>query len=119
MVFFGKKMVVIGGGITGMETALYLKAQGNDVTIVDFAPMFPLVNNALLGGSRKILKISAVLSVCRTVIISRSEIHAGFNAIHLMSAGRILHIILALCVARRIGSGVGAAILIVEQRCGC
>lgn len=44
MVFFGKKMVVIGGGITGMETALYLKAQGNDVTIVDFAPMFPLVN---------------------------------------------------------------------------
>ena len=42
MQFTGKKFAVIGGGITGMETALYLKAQGNDVDVVDFAPMFPL-----------------------------------------------------------------------------
>lgn len=39
MVFEGKKIAIIGGGITGLETALYLKAQGNDVTIVDFAPV--------------------------------------------------------------------------------
>lgn len=38
MVFENKKMVVLGGGITGMETALYLKAQGNTVELVDFAP---------------------------------------------------------------------------------
>ena len=46
MVFANKKMVVIGGGITGLETALYLKAQGNSVELVDFAPMFPLYNPA-------------------------------------------------------------------------
>ncbi|MEG1790261.1 MAG: NAD(P)/FAD-dependent oxidoreductase [Oscillospiraceae bacterium] len=43
MVFSGKKMAVIGGGITGMETALYLRAQGNEVSVVDFAPKFPSV----------------------------------------------------------------------------
>ena len=41
MVFEGKKMVVIGGGIAGMETALYLKAQGNDVSVVDMLPEWP------------------------------------------------------------------------------
>ncbi|MBQ3011418.1 MAG: FAD-dependent oxidoreductase [Oscillospiraceae bacterium] len=46
--FENKKMAVIGGGITGLETALYLKAQGNDVCIVDFAPEFPLT----MGGGQ-------------------------------------------------------------------
>lgn len=41
MVFEGKKMVVIGGGIAGMETAMYLKAQGNDVSVVDMLPEWP------------------------------------------------------------------------------
>ena len=34
----GKKMVVIGGGITGMEAALFLRAQGNEVSVVDMLP---------------------------------------------------------------------------------
>ena len=42
MQFAGKKMPVIGGGITGLETALYLNAQGIETCVVDFAPMFPL-----------------------------------------------------------------------------
>lgn len=41
MKFDGKKIVVIGGGISGMETAMYLKEQGNHVELVDFAPPFP------------------------------------------------------------------------------
>lgn len=35
----GKKVVVIGGGQTGVETALYLSARDNKVTVVDFGPM--------------------------------------------------------------------------------
>ena len=40
-VYAGKKMVVIGGGVAGMETAMYLRAQGNTVAVVDFLPEFP------------------------------------------------------------------------------
>lgn len=35
----GKNVVVIGGGQTGVETALYLAAHDNKVTVVDFGPM--------------------------------------------------------------------------------
>ena len=41
MQYSGKKLVVIGGGITGMETALYLRAEGNEVDIVDMLPAWP------------------------------------------------------------------------------
>lgn len=41
MTFEGKTMVVIGGGITGMETALYLAEQGNKVSVVDMLPEWP------------------------------------------------------------------------------
>ena len=34
-------MVVIGGGITGMEAALFLRAQGNEVSVVDMLPEWP------------------------------------------------------------------------------
>lgn len=34
----GKNIVVIGGGQTGVETALYLAARNNKVTVADFAP---------------------------------------------------------------------------------
>ena len=33
----GKKLVVIGGGLTGVETALYLQKKGSEVSVVDFA----------------------------------------------------------------------------------
>lgn len=44
MSFAKRKIVVIGGGITGLETAEYLKMQGNEVHVVDFQPPFPLDN---------------------------------------------------------------------------
>lgn len=34
----GRAIVVIGGGLVGIETALYLRARDNEVSIVDFAP---------------------------------------------------------------------------------
>ena len=39
-----KKIVIIGGGVAGLETALYLKAQdqgSNDVSVVDMLPEWP------------------------------------------------------------------------------
>lgn len=35
----GKNVVIVGGGQTGVETALYLAARDNKVTVVDFGPM--------------------------------------------------------------------------------
>ncbi len=43
MQFSGKKVVVLGGGITGLETALYINRQGgNDVSVVDMLPEWPV-----------------------------------------------------------------------------
>lgn len=44
----GKKIVVAGGGLTGMETAEFLQGKGNEVTDIDMLPglglgAFPLV----------------------------------------------------------------------------
>ena len=38
MSFPGKKVVLIGGGLTGVESALYMRYQGSEVSVVDFAP---------------------------------------------------------------------------------
>ncbi len=35
--FSGKKVAVIGGGLTGLETAAYLSDQGNEVTVIEMA----------------------------------------------------------------------------------
>ena len=43
MQFANKKVVVIGGGITGLETALYINRQGtNQVSVVDMLPEWPV-----------------------------------------------------------------------------
>ena len=43
MQFPGKKVVVLGGGITGLETALYINRQeGTDVSVVDMLPTWPI-----------------------------------------------------------------------------
>ncbi|MDO4312664.1 MAG: NAD(P)/FAD-dependent oxidoreductase [Eubacteriales bacterium] len=45
----GKNIVVIGAGLTGIETAIYMKEQGNHVTVLDFAKR-PSLENAGMGG---------------------------------------------------------------------
>lgn len=62
MKFAGKNAVVIGGGITGLETALYLHAQGNHVNVVDFAPMFPL--NQMSGDPRFMMEAALDTKRC-------------------------------------------------------
>ena len=44
-----KKIVVVGSGLTGIETALYYKDQGNDLTLVDVIPQ-PDFSHAGLPG---------------------------------------------------------------------
>lgn len=46
MAFEGKKIAIVGGGITGLETALYLKAQGNEVSVVDMLTMITMADMA-------------------------------------------------------------------------
>ncbi|MDG7036196.1 MAG: FAD-dependent oxidoreductase [Nitrososphaerota archaeon] len=48
--FKGSRIVVGGGGLVGCETALYLTAQGNDVTIVEMMPQLALDMESLSRG---------------------------------------------------------------------
>ena len=48
--FKGSRIVVGGGGLVGCETALYLAAQGNDVTIVEMLPQLALDMESLSRG---------------------------------------------------------------------
>ena len=41
MHFENKKIVVLGGGITGLEVALFVRRQGNEVDVVDMLPAWP------------------------------------------------------------------------------
>ena len=49
---FGKRVVIIGGGLVGCETAIHLNSQGKDVTVVemsgDFAPDAPFFHKAAI-----------------------------------------------------------------------
>ncbi len=56
--YTGKKIAVIGGGLTGLETAEFLGAQGNEVTVIEMAPavgtaMYRSVTNAILENIAK------------------------------------------------------------------
>ena len=51
--FSGKKVAVIGGGLTGLETAAYLSDQGNEVTVIEMAgavgtAMYRTVTNSVV-----------------------------------------------------------------------
>jgi NADPH-dependent 2,4-dienoyl-CoA reductase/sulfur reductase-like enzyme len=50
---FGKRVVILGGGLVGCETAVHLMRQGRDVTVLemcaDFAPDAPLYHKQALG----------------------------------------------------------------------
>ena len=42
LVFEGKKIAVVGGGITGLEVAQLVREQGNEVAVIDMLPEWPL-----------------------------------------------------------------------------
>lgn len=62
MKYTGKDIVVVGGGITGMETALFLKAQGNDVSIVDMLPTWP--TDVFSGDPRFMMEAKLEINHC-------------------------------------------------------
>jgi len=61
MVYENKKMAVIGGGITGMEVALYLRAQGNEVAVIDMLPEWAL---KMGGGARYMMEAKLETEHC-------------------------------------------------------
>ncbi|MCD8097652.1 MAG: NAD(P)/FAD-dependent oxidoreductase [Lachnospiraceae bacterium] len=58
----GKKIVVIGGGIAGMETALYLNEQNNAISVVDMQPAFPL--DQMAGDPRFMMEAKLETEYC-------------------------------------------------------
>ncbi len=56
--FSGKKVVVLGGGITGLETALFINRQGgNDVSVVDMLPEWPVAMTDLRYQQEALLEV--------------------------------------------------------------
>ncbi len=56
--FSDKKVVVLGGGITGLETALYINGQGsNDVSVVDMLPEWPVAMTDLRYQQEALLEV--------------------------------------------------------------
>lgn len=69
----GKEPLIVGGGVTGCETALYLRRLGRDVTIVEKLPeLMPLeeegykYNTAVLT---KMLKEEGVRALCKSEVV--------------------------------------------------
>ena len=52
----GKKTVVIGGGLVGLETALYLREEGKEVTVVEALPELMMLNGPLCHANNDMLK---------------------------------------------------------------
>jgi pyruvate/2-oxoglutarate dehydrogenase complex dihydrolipoamide dehydrogenase (E3) component len=76
----GRKVIVVGGGFVGIETALHLAAQGREVTVVEALPEIardvePVSKVALLrpGGLLEAHKVKVVTNA--TITTSREEIH--------------------------------------------
>ena len=56
--FEGKKIVVLGGGITGLETALFINRQGgNEVSVVDMLPEWPVAMTDLRYQQEALLEV--------------------------------------------------------------
>ncbi|MCL2000590.1 MAG: FAD-dependent oxidoreductase, partial [Planctomycetes bacterium] len=60
----GKKVVVVGGGYVGCETALYLKAQGRQVVLME------MMNELLPGENRKALNPMMLLDMIAEAAIA-------------------------------------------------
>ncbi len=63
----GKKTVIVGGGLVGCETALWLKKKGVDVTIVEALPKLLAVNGPLCHANSEMLEALIPFSGIETV----------------------------------------------------
>ena len=82
----GKKVVVIGGGLVGCETGLWLAKQGKQVTVVEMLPQIlggphgmPFMNYSMLTDLMKYYNMQIMTSTCvqkidgKNVVISQGE----------------------------------------------
>lgn len=67
----GKNVTIIGGGLVGCETALWLKQQGKDVRIVEALPKILAVNGPLCHSNSDMLK--ALMSFNNIDIIASAK----------------------------------------------
>ncbi len=63
----GKKTVIVGGGLVGCETALWLKKKGVEVTIVEALPKLLAVNGPLCHANSEMLEALIPFSGIETV----------------------------------------------------
>ena len=89
LVDVGQRIVIVGGGMVGIEAALHFDKMGKDVTVIEMAdkmlpqPMFKM-NEALL---RKMMKDSGITFRAKTKLVSidSSRLH---TAVNVESAGK-------------------------------
>lgn len=72
----GHKVVIVGGGLVGCETALYLAQAGRDVTILEMAPVLagdsmPTYKDGLMHA---LLPVTRQLTGCRCTGIAESRV---------------------------------------------
>jgi 2-enoate reductase len=89
----GQKVLVVGGGLVGCETALWLAQQGKDVTIVEMLPEiaggphgmpfmnYDMLKDELIYNKVKIYKKSKLVSACgKDITVSTPDGEIGIPA---------------------------------------
>ncbi|RNC28502.1 MAG: Cinnamate reductase [Candidatus Dichloromethanomonas elyunquensis] len=77
----GRSVVIVGGGLVGCETALWLKAQGKEVTIVEMAPelmaagaSIPHMNRMMLLDMLKYRQVKIVTNTALLEVLDQSAV---------------------------------------------
>ncbi len=91
----GKKIVIIGGGMVGCETGLYLAEQGKDVTIIEVtkrlaSDMFPMVRRRLMDGLRAKKVTMLALATCQQITASGVTVITAENDVQTLPADAVV-----------------------------
>jgi len=73
----GDDVVIIGGGLVGCETALWLREQGKNVTIVEALPKLLAVNGPLCHANSEMLKALIPFKGIKTITSSKATEYDG------------------------------------------
>jgi 2-enoate reductase len=73
----GKEVVIIGGGLVGCETALWLREQGKQVTIVEALPKILAVNGPLCHANSEMLTALIPFKGIETVTSAKATNYDG------------------------------------------
>lgn len=75
----GNRVALIGGGLVGCETALWLSGQGKEVTIVEALPGILEVNGPLCSANKDMLKALIPFKGIKTVTGAKASGYDGKN----------------------------------------